>query len=178
MQLRFGRPLAYARHRSDVGVGVTLHLIEHEDFSSSIRKLLDRRFQIQAYSWLSPPGRHTIQNRVLRYLLLSPTPEGLSSRENEVDCQPVEPGPESGIATERPELRPGPDEYFLGQVLRPFSAGHPQGKGIHPAKVAPVEALEGVGTPPGGQGDVAAFLFRTQRQNGFDDLISQGFLST
>ncbi len=75
-------------------VGVSLHVVQHEDLFRPFRQALDRGFEIHGHPGVPLPGREPIQESVRGQMSLPPPPQGLTPGEDQVHSQTVKPGPE------------------------------------------------------------------------------------
>ena len=74
---------------------------------------------------------------------LAATPVGLHAIDDDVHGDPMEPGAEAAVSTERRQLLPRPDERVLRQLLGERAiAGHPHAEGVDAPDVRPIEPLE------------------------------------
>ena len=83
-----------------------------------------------------------------------------SAGQDHIHRQPVQPGAEGRLSAKGAQLLPHADEHVLRHLIRVFLAQHSADQAVDPRDVRPVEPLEGVGIPAGGQGILGPRLCR------------------
>jgi len=89
-------------------------------------------------------------------------PERLAPGQHHIDREPVQPGPERRLATERRELLPRPDEDVLREVIGFIRIEHAAHQAVDAGDVRAVQTLKGGRVAASRQGYVRRFSIRRQ----------------
>src|SRR5882672_9453870 len=146
------------QHFSDFLVLISLDVVEDEHRLGPFGEPFHGALEVHAQIGPDGPGRQGVHDPFLVGEPLLLGPERGAPREDHVDGEPVEPGPEGRFATEGGQLFPGPEEDVLGDVHRRLARRHAARQVEDTGGMRPVQASERTDVAVGGKGYVFSVL--------------------
>src|SRR5205807_552218 len=145
-QLRLRGPHGDPRQLGDLGLPISLDIVQHEDLARPGRQRRDGPLEIEGEPRVRLPRapRPLQRSRVLgREHPLRPAARRAAAHEYDVDRQAVQPRSERALAAKAPEPLPRPHEGILRELLGLARVGgEAQAQRVHAPHVLAVERLE------------------------------------
>src|SRR6266550_103683 len=128
MQLRLGSAGCDSQHYPYLLVLISLHVVQHEHLPCAVWEPGDRVLEVERQLDPRVAAGGTLEGvlPIVEALLLRA--EGRAPGQDDVDREPVQPGPERRLAAERRELVPGPHEHVLGDLVGRVGTDHAPGE--------------------------------------------------
>ena len=133
---------------------VPLHVVKHEDLARAGREPLDRVLEIHAQVAARRRRRQEVDCRLVVCHSRALDRKRAPPLDDDVDREPVEPGPERRVAAKLAELLPRTDEDVLRDLVGLRWAQHPPRKAVNARDVSAIDPLEGRRISAGRKGDV------------------------